>query len=157
MRSCSSSVFVQETAEQVVPLYAGSVILSDDPEASGRIWRLQSERAMRTVLVVMRHVASKDLVQVPAPDNEQPVEALGADRANPPLRVGVRVGRLHRREQNLCALGTEHVIEGAAELRITVPEQEAQPSSPLLQCQQQVAGLLGDPGAVGVGGRPSQV
>ena len=55
MRSCSSSVFVQETAEQVVPLYAGSVILSDDPEASGRIWRLQSERAMRTVLVVMRH------------------------------------------------------------------------------------------------------
>ena len=50
MRSCSSSVLVQETAEQVMPLYAGSVILSDDPEASGRIWRLQSERAMRTVL-----------------------------------------------------------------------------------------------------------
>ena len=71
MRKCvrSSSVLVQETAEQVMPLYAGSVILSDDPEASGRIWRLQSERAMRTVLVVMRHVDSKDLVQVPAPDN----------------------------------------------------------------------------------------
>src|SRR5215216_3731427 len=117
MRSCSSSVLVQETAKQVTPLDAGSVILSDDPEASGRIWRLQSERAMRTV----RHVDSKDPLQVPAPDDEQPVEALGADRTNPPLRVGVRVGRLHRREQNLCALGTDHVIEGAAELRITVP------------------------------------
>jgi hypothetical protein len=69
MRSCSSSVLVQEAAEQVMPLYAGSVILSDDPEASGRIWRLQSERAMRTVLVVMRHVDSKNLVQVPMPDD----------------------------------------------------------------------------------------
>ena|SRR5215213_3020641 len=72
MRSCSSSVLVQETAKQVTPLDAGSVILSDDPEASGRIWRLQSERAMRTMLVVMRHVDSKDLVQVPTPDDEQP-------------------------------------------------------------------------------------
>ena len=69
MRRCSWSVLVQETDELVMSLFAGSVILSDDPEASGRIWRLQSERAMRTVLVVMRHVDSKDLVQVPIPDD----------------------------------------------------------------------------------------
>jgi hypothetical protein len=37
-------------------------------------------------------------------DDQQPVEATGADRADPPPREGVRVGRLHRRVHYLGVL-----------------------------------------------------
>ena len=43
----------------------------------------------------------------PAPgalaDHQQPIQALGADRADPSLREGVRVGRLHRRVSTTSA------------------------------------------------------
>ena len=71
--------------------------------------------------------------------------------------MGVRVGRLYRRQDNFSAVRTEHVIEAAAELRVTVADQKADPSSSLPEHQQQVAGLLGDPGAVGVGGHTARV
>jgi hypothetical protein len=38
-----------------------------------------------------------------------------------------------------------------------VAEKDAQLSPPLAQHQQQIAGLLGDPGPVGIGGHPGQV
>jgi len=91
---------------------------------------------------------------MPAPDDQQPVQALGTDRADPALRVGVRIGRPHRCQQHLGAFCAEDVVEAAAALRIPVAEQEAHASPALLQREQQVAGLLGDPGAVGVGGHP---
>jgi hypothetical protein len=50
-----------------------------------------------------------------------------------------------------------NLVEGTAELRIPVAEQEAHPSPAFLQRQQKVPGLLGDPGAVGVGGHPAEV
>jgi hypothetical protein len=76
---------------------------------------------------------------MPAPDDQQPVQALGTDRADPALRIGIRIGRPHRCQQHLGAFCAEHVVEAAAELRIPVAEQEAHPSPALLQCQQQVA------------------
>jgi hypothetical protein len=36
-------------------------------------------------------------------------------------------------------------------------EQEADPPSSLVQYQQQIAGLLGDPAAVGVGSHPAEM
>jgi hypothetical protein len=83
---------------------------------------------------------------MPAPDDQQPVQALGTDRADPALRMGVGIRRLHRCQQHLGAFCAEHLVEGTAELRIPVAEQEAHPSPAFLQRQQQVAGLLGDPG-----------
>ena len=62
-------VLVDQPAESVAPAHRTWLALAGDVQASRRIWRLQSERAMRTVLVVVRHVDSKDLVQVPAPDD----------------------------------------------------------------------------------------
>jgi hypothetical protein len=84
---------------------------------------------MRTVPVVVRHVHAQDPIQMPAPDDQQPVQALGTDRADPALRIGIRIGRPHRRQQDLGAFCAEHVVEAAAELRIPVAEQEAQSSS----------------------------
>ena len=45
----------------------------------------------------------------------------------------------------------------AAELRVPIVQHEASPSALFAQHQQQVAGLLGDPLAVGVGGDAGQV
>jgi hypothetical protein len=53
-------------------------------------------------------------------------------------------------------LPAEHVVEAAGELRVPITQQEPHPSS-LLAEHQQVAGLLGDPGTVGVGGYARQV
>jgi hypothetical protein len=111
----------------------------------------------RAMGIVVLEVHAKHLVQVPATHNEQPVQALGTDGMNPPLCVGIGVGRLHRRHQHLGALRAEHVVEATAELRVTIANQEAHPPSSLLQVQQEVAGLLGNPGGVGVGSHPGQV
>jgi hypothetical protein len=89
--------------------------------------------------------------------DQQPVQALGADRTNPALRKGVRRRRLHRCQDDPGALGAEQLIEAAAELGVPVAQEEAQASSPLAQCQQEVAGLLGDSGAIRIGGHASQV
>jgi hypothetical protein len=81
----------------------------------------------------------------------------------------VRTVRIHR-SASAFALGactgvtstwgtlrSEAVVEPAGELRVPVAHQEPEPQSPPLQHQEQVAGLLGDPVAVGVGSQPGQM
>jgi hypothetical protein len=64
--------------------------------------------------------------------------------------------RLQRRDQHLGVLRTEHVVEPAAELRVTIANKEADPASSILEDKQQVAGLLGDPQTVGLGVIPAK-
>jgi hypothetical protein len=59
--------------------------------------------------------------------------------------------------QHFPTLGAEHVVEAVEEFRVVVAQHEANLSSLLAQDQQQVAGLLDDPTAVGVGGHAGQV
>jgi hypothetical protein len=92
------------------------------------------------------------LLEVAAADDQQPVEALGADGTDPTLRVSVRVRRLHRRHDDFSALRVEHLVEGAAELGVAVAEQVADSSPSLTQGRKEIAGLLGDSGRFGVGG-----
>jgi hypothetical protein len=72
---------MQETAEQVATVHPVRPILGEGGDPSGRIPWLQPQRPVRVVLVVVRHVDAKDLVQLPAPD-QQPVQALGANGSN---------------------------------------------------------------------------
>jgi hypothetical protein len=58
--------------------------------------------------------------------------------------------------QHLAAFRADHV-EAARELRVAVTEQEADPSPSLFQHQEEVASLLGDSAAVGVGGHPAHM
>jgi hypothetical protein len=99
----------------------------------------------------------EDLLQGASPNDQQPVQALRADSTDPPLRVGVRVRRLHRGHEHLDTLRPKHVIEPAAELRVSIANEEAHPASSFVQGQQQVARLLGDPGGIGIGGHAGQV
>ena len=102
MRSCSSSmVFVEESAEQVVSMHLAWLAVADDAQIGGWIRRFQSERSVRTMGIVVGGVDPQDLLQMASSDDQQPVQALGADGANPALGVGVRVGCLHRRQEHL--------------------------------------------------------
>jgi len=126
-------------------------------QSGGWIRRLELQRPVRSVPVVVLDVDSQDLFQVPATHDEQPVQALGPHRPDPALGVGVGVGRLHWRKHHLGALRPKHVVEPAAELRVTIANKEMDPASSFLQDKQQVAGLLSDLGGVGVGGHSSHV
>src|SRR5918993_1801749 len=53
IRSCSSAVLVQQAAEQVAPTHSALLILGDNGQPGGLIWRLEPERPVRAVFVVV--------------------------------------------------------------------------------------------------------
>jgi hypothetical protein len=63
-------------------------------------------------------------LEVAAAEDEDPIEAVGAERAYPAFGMGVRVRRPDRRTDHLDALAPEHLIEGVAELRDSVVDKE---------------------------------
>jgi hypothetical protein len=90
----------------------------------------------------MLDIDAKDLLQVPAPSDQQPVQALGADGLNPALRGGVGLWRPGRGHQHVAAFRADHVVEAVGARGVMVADQERTccPRSP--EHQQQVAGLL---------------
>jgi hypothetical protein len=52
---------------------------------------------VRSVLVVVLAVDAEHVFEVPSTEDQDPVEAVGADRANPALGVGIGVRCLDRR------------------------------------------------------------
>jgi hypothetical protein len=157
MRSCSLSVLGKQTAKEITSVDPGRLILAGQGQSDGWIRRLQLERSVRPMSVVVLDIDTQDLLKVSAADNQQPVQTLGTHRPDPPLRVGVRVRRLHRRHEHLGALRAQHVVKRTGELGVAVAEQEPQtPSSSFAKHQQQVAGLLGDPVTVGLAVTPAK-
>jgi hypothetical protein len=83
---------------------AALIVRTEDSQPGGRIRRLQHERPVGTAAVAMLNVDPKDPLQVATANDQEPVEALGADRPDPALCVRVRLGCLHRRHSHLAAL-----------------------------------------------------
>jgi hypothetical protein len=109
-------------------------------EGGARVW---------PVFVVVAAVDAEDVLEVAASEDEDPVEAVGAQRSYPAFGVGVRVRRLDRRADHLDALGAEDLVEGVAELRVAVVDE--QPERVLVaELHAQVARLLCDPAPVGI-------
>jgi hypothetical protein len=84
-------------------------------------------------------------------------QALLAHGANPALGDGVSVRGLDRCQDDLGTHRTPDVVEGPGELAVTVADQESDGSGLLIEHGHEVAGLLGDPGACGVGGDAGEV
>jgi hypothetical protein len=123
------------SAEQVPSMQSAWVILADRGNL-GLIWCVQAQRSVRAVPVVVLDVDAQGLLEMIPSHDQQPVQTLGPDGANPPLCVGVRRGCLHRCQDNFGALGAEYVVEAAAKPRVAVTQQEAHASSLLLQREQ---------------------
>jgi hypothetical protein len=77
---------MQETAEQVTSAHLTWFNLTDDGPSGGSVRRLKLERPVETVPVVVLDIDPKDPLQMAAPNDQQPVQALGADRPHPALR-----------------------------------------------------------------------
>src|SRR5919106_2614357 len=106
---------------------------------------------MWPVLVVVVAVDAEHMLEVAAAEDEDAVEAVGADGADPALGVGVRVRRLDGRADQLDALAPEDLVEGVAELRVAVVDEK--PERLLVaELHDQVARLLDDPAAVRIRG-----
>ena len=84
----------------------------------------QAQRAMRPVGVVVLDVDTQDTIELSAACDQEPVEAVAANRADPALGERVRVRRPKRGADDLDALALEDVVEGAAELAVAVVDQE---------------------------------
>jgi hypothetical protein len=100
------------------------------------------------VAVVVLDVEVQDANKLPAPCDQEMVQALLARGANPALGDGVGVGvrSLDRREDDLSAEPVPHVVEGSGELAVTVVDQEPDGGGVLIERRDEVAGLLRDPG-----------
>jgi len=88
---------------------------------------------------------------VSASEDEDAIEAVAADGPQPALSECVRVRRPNRRPDHLDPLGAEDFVEGAAELRVAIVDQQLESRLMLAQLHGEIASLLGDPGAVRVG------
>jgi len=62
--------------------------------------------------VVVLDVCLKDLLKVAAPDDQQPVQALGADRADPALRVRARSRRVGCQKSIQAVTSSYRLTEG---------------------------------------------
>src|SRR6266849_6014412 len=89
----------------------------------GRGWS-QAKRAMRPVSVVVLDVDTQDALELASACDQEPVEAVAADGADPALRERVRIRRPKRRSYDLDALALEDIVEGATELAVAVVDQE---------------------------------
>jgi hypothetical protein len=107
------------------------------------VGREEVERAVRPVLVVVAAVDAEHVLEVAASEDEDPVEAVGAERAHPALGVGVGVRRLHRGADHLDAVRSENLVEGVAEFRVAIVDEEPE-SFLVAELQDQVARLLCD-------------
>jgi len=83
------------------------------------------EAAVRPVLVVMRRVRCKGVLEVAAADDQQPVEAFPADASDPALGVRSCLRRPHRRSDDTDAFGAEDLVELARELALAITNQES--------------------------------
>jgi hypothetical protein len=83
---------MEKTAEQVASAHLAWPTVADDPQIGGWIRRLQPERPVRPMRVVVLGIDPQDLLEVASAHEQEPVQAPSADGPDPTLRVGVRVG-----------------------------------------------------------------
>ncbi len=115
-------------------MHCAWLAVEDDTQVGGWIRRLQSERPVGTVVVVVGDVDPEHLLKVPAAHDEQPV------KGTRPAPSGSSARRRRWRwapapcHKRLGSLRREDVVEGAGELRIPIADEE--PRSPIPQHQQ---------------------
>jgi hypothetical protein len=72
------------------------LILADDGHLGGRVGCFKPQCPVWTVLVVVLDIDPQDVLEVASADDQEPVQALAADGADPALRVRVRPRRPQR-------------------------------------------------------------
>lgn len=102
----------------------------------------------------MIHVLREDDFEMAAAEDEEPVQALTADRAHKPLGDRVRSRCPYGRLDDPDPFGGEDCVEGGGELGVAISNEELGRRGPFRQVEAEVAGLLGDPTTDEVGPHP---
>jgi len=136
---CDLRIFVDEAAEPVSPLNTHSGRFHGWMGAPGG--RVLQQRPVRPMVVVMIDILAEDHPQVPYPGDQHPVQALAAGAADPAFRYSVRAGRLDGRLDDPHAGRGEDRVECGGELGVSVPDQELQAVTPLLQAHEQAVAI----------------
>src|SRR5205823_178216 len=88
-------------------------------------WDLRGGPPARAVpTAIMSNVRRQDVVEVAAAENQQSVEALTANAADPALRMRSRLRHPYRRFDDADAFGTENLVEVAGELAVAVTNEK---------------------------------
>ncbi len=117
-------------------------------------WRLKVATAIGASSVVVRDIFDQDGTEAPFTEDHNPVGDLGPDRADEPLRVGVRPRSSGRdRDRGDAGVGEDRV-EGRGELPGPVADQEVEVGRPVTEVHQEVPDLLGGPRSVRVAVTP---
>jgi hypothetical protein len=129
--SCDLRVLVDQSAESVPPDNPSS--RRDDQWFGGpKRWGLP-QGPVRAVAVVMINILGQHPPQLPAADDQHPVQQLPPDGAHPPLCVGVGLWRPYRRAQHPDPLGREDRIERGGELRVPISDEPSELADAVLQ------------------------
>lgn len=85
---------------------------------------------MRPVAVVMIDVNAEHAFKLSPADDQDPVEAVAPDGANPALGERVRFRRPERRGDDFDPFASEDLVEDFAELAVSVVDQKADRCQP---------------------------
>jgi hypothetical protein len=91
---------------------------------------------------------------VAAVEDQQPIQAFGANGSDEALGDGVCLRRPHGRLDDPGPGAGEHLVEGAAVLAVAIADQQAR--ALVVELEAEVACLLGDPRAGRAGGAAGQ-
>ena len=82
------------------------------------------QTAVRSVTVEVLDVLAEHMAQMALSKDEQPVQALPAERSDPALTDGVGARRPDGGADDSDALGAKHLVERRGELGVAIPDQE---------------------------------
>lgn len=109
----------------------------------------RADRHVRPLGVVMVHVLAHDVVQVFFAKDDEVIQALLLDRLGIPLDVSVEVGFCRAQAMDRCTLRFHDRVKLDRELRVQIVDQVGHLPARRFDLEDEVAGLLGDPAAVG--------
>jgi hypothetical protein len=103
---------VEQSAEEVAPSDVSRVVgrCGRGIGFAAAIRRSQVERSVWTLLVEVADVGAEDVLELAATEDQEPVEALPADAADPAFGVGVCVRRLDRCSDDFDAFAAEDAV-----------------------------------------------
>ena len=107
---------------------------------------------MRSVIVVVAFELVQHGFGVSFVDDQEAVEEFAADCPDKALGDRIRPWCAHRRLDDPDVDGGEDRVEGGGELGVAVADEEQKAAVGVVEVHEQVAGLLGEPGAGGVRG-----
>jgi len=106
---------------------------------------------VRSVIVVVAFELVQHGCGVLLVEDQEAVEEFTADCPDKALGDRIRPGCTNRRLDDPHVDGGEDRIEGGAELGVAVADEEQEAAVGVVEVHERVAGLLGEPGAGGVG------